>query len=168
MLNCIVRGRSAHRQLVLRYRQYHRPIVPLPRFCCDAISGIKEADMKKSHLLTPAVFAFLAFAAANAVAQLSSAGTGVPVHVVVTVEARKGGETPVINREDVMVHVGHDRDTVIDWVPAQGEHKLLELMIMLDDGSNTTLGTQLEDLRKFINAQPDTTTIGVTYMRDGI
>jgi hypothetical protein len=26
------------------YRQYHRPIVPLPRFCCDAISGIKEAE----------------------------------------------------------------------------------------------------------------------------
>jgi len=28
---------------------------------------------------------------------------------------------------------------VIDWVPAQSEHGLLELMIMLDDGSNTTL-----------------------------
>jgi hypothetical protein len=122
--------------------------------------------MKKSHLLTLAVFGFLALAAANAVAQQSSAGTA-PVHVVVTVEAHKGGETPVINREDVMVHEGHDRDSVIDWVPAQGEHALLELMIMLDDGSNTTLGTQLEDLRSFINAQPDTTTIGVAYMRDG-
>jgi hypothetical protein len=48
----------------------------------------------------------------------------------------------VINREDGMVYQGHDRDTVIDWVPAQGRHALLELMIMLDDGSNTTLGTQ--------------------------
>jgi len=57
--------------------------------------------------------------------------------VVVTVEAHKGGETPVVNREDVMVHEGHDRDAAIDWVPAQGEHALLELMIMLDDGSNT-------------------------------
>src|SRR6202023_2429960 len=109
----------------------------------------------------------LAFAATKAVSQQSSAGTA-PVHVVVTVEGHKGGETPVINREDVMVHEGHDRDPVIDCVPAQGEHALLELMIMLDDGSNTTLGTQLEDLRKFINAQPDTTTIGVAYMRNGI
>jgi len=65
--------------------------------------------MKKSRLLTLAVFAFLAFAAANAVAQQPSAGTA-PVHVVVTVEAHKGGETPVVNREDVMVHEGHDRD----------------------------------------------------------
>jgi hypothetical protein len=45
--------------------------------------------MKKSHFLTSAVFAFLAFAAADAVTQLSSAGTEVPVLVVVTVEARK-------------------------------------------------------------------------------
>lgn len=123
--------------------------------------------MKKRNFLTLAVFAFLAFAAANAVAQQSSAGTGVPVHVVVTVEARKGGETPVINREDVMVHEGHDRDTVIDWVPAQGEHAALELFILLDDGSNITLGTQLDDIRKFIVAQPDTTIIGVGYMRNG-
>ena len=92
--------------------------------------------MKRSHLLTLAVFAFLAFAAANAVAQQSSAGAA-PIHVVVTVEVHKSGETPVVNREDVMVHEGHDRDAVIDWVPAQGEHALLELMIMLDDGSNT-------------------------------
>ena len=69
--------------------------------------------MKKSYLLTRAVFACLAFAAANGAAQQSSAGTA-PVQVVVTVEAHKGGETPVINREDVMVHEGHDRDPVID------------------------------------------------------
>ena len=123
--------------------------------------------MKKSHFLTLALFAFLAVAA-NAVAQQSSAGTGVPVHVVVTVEARKGAETPVINREDVMVHEGHDRDTVVDWVPAQGEHAALELFILLDDGSNITLGTQLDDIRKFIMAQPDTTIIGVGYMQNGV
>jgi hypothetical protein len=57
----------------------------------------------------------------------------VPVHVVVTVEARKGQETPVINREVVMVHEGHVRDEVVDWVPLQGEHAALELMILLDD-----------------------------------
>ena len=47
------------------------------------------------------------------------------MHVVVTVEARKGQEAPVINREDVMVHEGHARDEVVDWVPAQGEHASL-------------------------------------------
>jgi hypothetical protein len=120
--------------------------------------------MMKNHLLSLAAFA-LTITSPHAPAQPSS---GVPVHVVVTVEARKGEETPLINREDVMVHEGHTRDEVIDWVPAQGEHASLELMIMLDDGSNTMLGTQLDDIRKFINSQPDTTLVGVAYMRDGI
>jgi hypothetical protein len=120
--------------------------------------------MKENLLFTLAVFV-LATTSAGARAQQSA---GVLVHVVVTVEAHKGKETPVINREDVMVHEGRDRDQVVDWVPAQGEHGALELMILLDDGSNTTLGTQLDDLRNFINTQPDTTTVGVAYMRDGV
>jgi hypothetical protein len=120
--------------------------------------------MKKNLFFASAVFV-LATTAAGARAQQSA---GVPVHAVVTVEAHKGKETPVINREDVMVHEGRDRDQVVDWVSAQGEHAALELMILLDDGSNTTLGTQLDDLRNFINTQPDTTTVGVAYMRDGV
>jgi hypothetical protein len=120
--------------------------------------------MKKNLQFTLAVFA-VAIIVAGAQAQQPA---GVPVHVVVTVEAHKGKELPVINREDVMVHEGRDRDPVVDWVPAQGEHAALELMILLDDGSNTTLGTQLDDLRNFISSQPDTTTVGVAYMRDGV
>ncbi len=120
--------------------------------------------MKKSPVFILAVF-ILAMTVAGARARQPA---GVPVHVVVTVEAHKGKEPPVINREDVMVHEGRDRDPVVDWVPAQGEHAALELMILLDDGSNTTLGTQLDDLRNFISSQPDTTTIGVAYMRDGV
>jgi hypothetical protein len=56
----------------------------------------RQTVMKKSHLLILAVFAFLAFAAANAVAQQSSAGTA-PVHAVVTVEAHKELENRCIN-----------------------------------------------------------------------
>jgi hypothetical protein len=95
-------------------------------------------------------------------------GNGVSVHTVVTVESHHGANPPVINREDVMVYEGKDRDPVTDWVPAQGEHAALDLIIMLDDGSNTSLGTQLEDLRQFIEAQPASTKIGIAYMQNGI
>ncbi|HTS35781.1 MAG TPA: hypothetical protein VMH04_08925 [Candidatus Solibacter sp.] len=120
--------------------------------------------MKKNHQFTLSTFIF----AITVVGALAQQPAGVPVHIVVTVEAHKGNEAPVINREDVMVHEGRDRDPVVDWVPAQGENAALELMILLDDGSSATLGSQLDDLRNFINAQPDTTTVGVAYMRDGV
>jgi hypothetical protein len=92
---------------------------------------------------------------------------GVPAHAVVTVEPHKGSTAPVITREDVMVFEGRDRDPVTEWVPAQGDHAALELFIMLDDGSNVTLGNQLEDIRKFIFAQPPSTEIGIAYMQNG-
>jgi len=92
---------------------------------------------------------------------------GIPAHLVVTVEPHKGHEVPAVSKEDVLVFEGHDRDTVTDWVPAQGDRAALELFILIDDASGTSIGNQLEDLRKFINGQPDSTKIGVAYMQDG-
>jgi len=109
----------------------------------------------------------LSLVARPAFAQQPSAA-GPPVHMVVTVEARHGSVPPEISREDVMVYEGHDRDKVTDWVPLQGDQAALELFILLDDSSNTSLGSQLEDLRQFINAQPATSKIGVAYMQNGI
>jgi hypothetical protein len=100
--------------------------------------------------------------------QSPPAAGGVPVHMVVTVEAHHGSDIPVINREDVMVYEGRDRDTVTDWVPAQGDHAALELFVLLDDGSSFNLGSQVDDIRKFIDAQPASTQVGVAYMQDGI
>jgi hypothetical protein len=87
--------------------------------------------------------------------------------MVVTAEAHHGSDVPVIQLEDVMVYQGRDRVKTTDWIPLHGEHAALELFILLDDASGTSLGSQLEDIRRFINAQPATTRIGVGYMRDG-
>lgn len=104
---------------------------------------------------------------AAAVPQERASSTATPVNMVVTVEARHGYDTPVVNREDVMVYEGHDRDKVTDWIPAQGEHGGLDLFILIDDSSNVSLGSQIEDIRQFISSQPATTKIGVAYMQNG-
>lgn len=115
-------------------------------------------------LLSLSVFAF---AAPGLSAQQAPPGGGVPAHMVVTVEPHHGNEVPVIHREDVMVYQGKDRDTVTDWIPAEGDHAALELVILLDDSSGTNLGSQLDDIKKFIEGQPDSTKIAVAYMQDG-
>jgi hypothetical protein len=73
-----------------------------------------------------------------------------------------------VNRDDVMVYEGHDRDRVTEWIPAQGDHAALELFILIDDESTASLGSQMEDIRTFINAQPTSSQVGVAYMQDGI
>lgn len=99
--------------------------------------------------------------------QQASPSGGVTVRMIVTVEARHGSTVPVINREDVMVYQGHDRDRVTDWVPLQGDRAGLELFILVDDALSTSVGSQLSDIQKFIAAQPATTAIGVGYMQHG-
>lgn len=121
--------------------------------------------MKQSARLLGAILGFALWMSTAGIASAQNAG--VPTHLLVTVEARHGSNVPEVTKADVMVYEGRDRDQVTDWVPAQGEHAGLQLFILLDDGSSTNLGTQLDSLRQFINAQPASTLIGVAYMQNG-
>jgi hypothetical protein len=113
-----------------------------------------------------AIFSLLASVQLLA-AQGNSSPAGPAVNLVVTVQARKGSSMPDISREDVMVYEGRDRDKVTAWLPTQGDHAGLELFVLLDDSSSISLGSQLEEIRKFIGAQPATAKIGVAYMQNG-
>jgi hypothetical protein len=93
--------------------------------------------------------------------------TGTPVTMTATVESRHGKAAPSVDQADVMVYEGTQRDRVTRWVPAQGEQAALELFILLDDSSSTNLGSQLEDIRQFIQSQPPTTKVGIAYMQNG-
>ncbi|HUA21159.1 MAG TPA: hypothetical protein VMB25_20565 [Bryobacteraceae bacterium] len=92
---------------------------------------------------------------------------GVPVQMVVTVEAVHGKAVPVIYQQDVKVMQNRQRLPVTDWVPLTGDQAGLELYVVLDDSSSSFLGTYLDELRHFITSQPATTEIGVGYMRNG-
>ena len=124
--------------------------------------------MRQPHIIiiAGALLAVTALASSQVVAQQASS-TGVPAHMAVTVEPRHGSNVPVINREDVMAYRGRDRAKVTDWLPLQAEHAGLQLFILIDDAANTSLGSQLEDIRQFINTQPSSAAIGVAYMRNG-
>ena len=124
----------------------------------------------KNRIFLTSVFLVAVFSGLlvlSIMAQQPSASDRVPTRLVVTVEPKHGSGSPEINREDVMVYEGHDRDRVTDWTPLQGDHAALELFILIDDGLNSSVDLQLNDLKQFIRRQPPTTAIGIGYMRDG-
>jgi len=124
--------------------------------------------MNVSNRLLNAILGFaLCASIPGSLSAQNSPAVGSPAHLLVTVEPRRGSNIPELDRRDVMVFEGRDRDQVVDWVSAQGDNAALELFILLDDGSNASLGKQLDDLRKFIDAQPPTVKIGVAYMQNG-
>jgi hypothetical protein len=99
-------------------------------------------------------------------AQQTATTNGVPVRIAVTANVPSDKRTPEISLEDVVVKQGKQRLRVTEWTPAQGDHAGLDLFLLIDDASNSHLGSNLDDLRTFINAQPATTAVGVGYMRN--
>jgi hypothetical protein len=120
----------------------------------------------RSVLFTLTLGIFFLWGALSLIAQ-AAPGNGIPVHTVVTAEAHKGSIPPEIGQQDVLVTEGKDHDPVTEWLPAQGEHAALQFFILIDDGANMSLGTELEALRKFILAQPPTEQVGLAYMENG-
>ena len=91
-----------------------------------------------------------------------------PVHMIVTVEPRKGSDVSAVRPEDVAVYEGKNKDQVVDWIPAQGDHAGLEYFVLIDDGAGTGFDTQLRDIKNFISTLPSNAKVGVAYMQNGI
>jgi len=122
-----------------------------------------------TKLLTGSLLCVLALFTVRSAAAAPQAGASkVPITTVVTALGPSYTAPPPLAKEDIIVHTGNTREDVKAWVPAQGDHSALELAILIDDIiETTTLGNQLGDIRKFIQAQPKTTSVGVFYANEG-
>lgn len=92
----------------------------------------------------------------------------VPVQMTVTASGVRGAAPPPVTRQDVIAYQDRQHIEIKDWVPAQGENAGLEIIIVIDDNSDTSLGQQLGDLRDFINSLPLSASVGVAYASNGV
>lgn len=118
-------------------------------------------------LLASLLLLSVALLTARAASADPQAGTSkVPITTVVTVLGPNYTAPPALGKSDVVVHTGKVREDVIGWDSTQGDKSALELAIVIDDGTN--IGNQLDDLRKFIQAQSKDTSVGLFYAGGGI
>ncbi|MFZ1205453.1 MAG: hypothetical protein WAN97_14145 [Candidatus Acidiferrales bacterium] len=111
-------------------------------------------------------FAFLGIVPAQA--QEKTPATTTPVQMTVTLNVLgENKRMPEVSREDVIVRQGNQRLEVTGWEPLREGNTGLDLFVLIDDASNPVVGSQFDDLRSFINAQPPNTKVGVGYMRNG-
>jgi len=88
-----------------------------------------------------------------------------PVHVVITdASLRSDAELARLQLEDVKVKQGRNFLKVTQLIPAEGDNAALQLMILIDDTLNPSVGNSVNDIREFIGAQPPSTLIAVGYM----
>ena len=112
-------------------------------------------------------FAVLAPYSLHAQVQPHSAPAKAPVTAIVTVLGPSFTAPPALGKSDVVVHTGNRREDVTAWSPAQGDVATLQLAILIDDGA-ADFGSHLNEVRSFIQAQPNTTNVGVFYASNGM
>ena len=81
--------------------------------------------------------------------------------IIVTADA------PPLSGHDVFARAGNQPATITSWRPLRGNPAGLELWILIDDGTDSRVGTQIGDIKDFIRQQPPETRVGVGYMQNG-
>jgi hypothetical protein len=87
--------------------------------------------------------------------------------IVVTVEGHKGAAAPQLTQNDVMVYVNDERMRATGWEPVGSDRAALQLWVLIDDGTDTQVGGQLDDLSHFILGQSSNAEVGVGYLHNG-
>jgi hypothetical protein len=131
----------------------------------QSYAGTQEINMKNRKLGLTLLGTFCILLSHFAYSQEKSATNAVEVHVVITdTKLRQDAELPPLKTDDVKVKQGKSLLPVAQLIPAQGDNAALQLMILIDDTLDTSVGNNLTDLKNFISAQPSSTVIGVGYM----
>ncbi|MGD0520231.1 MAG: hypothetical protein ABSA48_03145 [Terracidiphilus sp.] len=87
---------------------------------------------------------------------------------VVTILAKQPGGAPAnVTQQNVSIKVNGKPSIVTSWVPLSGPNDSLELVILIDSAARTSLGTQLDDIRHFVNSLPPNAKAGIAYMMNG-
>jgi len=124
--------------------------------------------MKSPRLAIGVVAA--SFTLALGVGALHSQGKNSPAtvqaHVVITDQALNNDrEVPLLRQDNVNLKVGKEDVKIEHLIPAQGDSAALQLFLLVDDTCEpTAIGSNLNDLREFIAAQPASTAVGIGYM----
>lgn len=87
-------------------------------------------------------------------------------HAIVTVDP--GKETPGnIPQSALHLKLNGKESQVTGFTPLRDPVSKVELVILIDDGARTSLGTQMKGIEKFIQNQRPGTKVGVAYMLNG-
>lgn len=93
----------------------------------------------------------------------------VPVQMVVTVEPSQGGaRAPVLEPGELTVLENRIRVPVTGAQRLTGDMAGMQLLVLLDDSTrSSSLGTQLPDLKRFVESLAATTEVSIGYMQNG-
>jgi hypothetical protein len=93
----------------------------------------------------------------------STTGQGSAIVTVLQGQEMPGG----IPQQALQLKVNGKESTITGWTPLRGPQAKVELVVLIDDGARTSLGTQLSEIAKFIDGLQPNAKVAVAYMMNG-
>jgi hypothetical protein len=104
--------------------------------------------------------ALLVFTAGSAVCATTTS-------FIVTVQAAHGSSVPSLNQHDVLASVSNQPTEITSWHALRDDPAGLELWILIDDGIDSRVGIQINDIRNFIRQKAPAIKVAIGYLRNG-
>jgi hypothetical protein len=121
---------------------------------------MKTPKIKLAALVAAGVV--LAAGAAFAADSNAQQGQGSAVVTVLQGQEIPGG----IPQQSLQLKLNGKESSITGWAP-YGPQSKVELVVLIDDGARTSLGTQLADIAKFIGGLPPNAKVALAYMING-
>ena len=87
--------------------------------------------------------------------------------VVTILPSAKNGTVSPVPAQSLKLKVNGKESTITSFTPLQEANSPVELVLLLDSGSRTSLGTQFSDLETFVKEMPPNTRMAIAYMVNG-
>jgi hypothetical protein len=88
---------------------------------------------------------------------------------VITVLPAHDKEVPAnLTQQDLTIKVNGKDSTITNFTPLRGANSPVELVVVMDSGARTTLGTQLGEIQDFVKSLPPDAKVTLGYMENGV
>lgn len=122
--------------------------------------------MKRLGIAVAALTAGMLMAVSPALAQKNSQ-QGQGRAIVTVLPNAKNGNVGQIAAQNLKLKVNGKSSTITSFNQVTGNDSPVELVLMLDSGARSSLGTQFKDIQTFVNEMPPNTKMAIAYMQQG-
>lgn len=116
------------------------------------------------HRIAKLIYVLLA---CSFLAAAQKPASGTPAQIIVSL-GHSFGQAPILSAGDVTITERFgDPLPITALTPLRDGRGAMELCVLVDNCSTCEPGTKFEELRRFIQSQPQTTAVGIAYIQDG-
>lgn len=87
--------------------------------------------------------------------------------VVTILPSAKNGTVSQVPAQSLKLKVNGKDSTVTNFTPLQDANSPVELVLLLDSGSRSSLGSEFNDIETFVKEMPPNTRMAIAYMENG-